>query len=108
MKKKKNFLDSEEQFQILQIANSASEMNPSLDVSKCYTCTLLYYLVQLCNFELENVPIEYLETILLLYKNPISSYIHYYNEIFYSNNEYAKAIKKAEIKMLGDDPRCPW
>lgn len=104
----KKFLTSDEQYEILRIANSAKKIEPSLNTDKCYTITLLYYLVQLCNFELENVPLEYMDTILLLYKNPVSSYIHYRNNILYSNDIYAKTIKQAEIEELGDDPRCPW
>lgn len=103
------FLKSEDQYRIIEISNCAIELNPSLNRDRCYAITLLYYLTQFCNFDFENIPLEYMESIRLLYKNPKSSYIHYRTEIMYSNDIYAKTIKAAEIKLAGgDDPRCPW
>ena len=92
---------------IKAIAEDAST-NPELQYSRCYNLTLFYYLVQYKLLKLTAVPHEYEPTVKLLVKNPKSSYIHYINDIKYSKNKYAIAIKNAEIKQLGDDPRCPW
>ena len=93
---------------IKEIALLASS-GTDLDASKCYTITLLYYLLQFSGLKEDNIPYDYVKSAMLLYKNPNSSYIHYRNNIIYSNDAYAKAIKNAEINFAGgDDPRCPW
>lgn len=102
-------MKNEEQKLINDIAIKACEKNKELDFSKCYTITLLYYLIQNRQFSKMNIPPTFLNSVMLLYKSPITSYIHYRTEIFYSNDPYAQAIKQAEIELSeGDDPRCPW
>ena len=90
-----------------KIAKLASESG--LEFEKCYTITLLYYLCQFNDIDIRNIPVDYQSSVRLLYKNLFGSYIHYITEIMYSNDEYVKAIKDAEIELYGgDDPRCPW
>lgn len=101
-------LSQEEYTQISLIAKKAS-IDYNLEYSKCYTITLLYYLMQFTGLKEDNIPFEYSQSAKLLYKNPISSYIHYFNNILYSDDPYVKGIKQAEIILSGgDDPRCPW
>ncbi len=106
--KNENVLTPEQQKQIWDIAGEACSKTPKLKFETCYTTTLLYYLTQFCEYKISNIPPYYRNTVELLYKNPKSSYLHYWHNIMYSNNVYAKAIKKAEIQVMGDDPRCPW
>lgn len=101
-------LTETEQNTITKIALEASHINTKLNYAKCYTITLLYNLVQFSGLKLETIPPDYQNSVRLLYKNPITSYMHYRTEIFYSKDPYANAIKEAEINVLGDDPRCPW
>lgn len=101
-------LDREQQYLIKEITSKAISLTPNLDFEKCYSITLLYYLAQYCDFDLRAIPPTYLRTVELLYKNPKSSYVHYMGNIMNSKNEYARAIKNAEIQVIGDDPRCPW
>lgn len=101
-------LTKDECFLIWNIALKASK-DKNLDFNKCYTITLLYFLCQYCGFEQRSIPPEYVFSVELLYKNFYGSYIHYINDINYSNDEYAKAIKAAEIALYGgDDPKCLW
>lgn len=93
---------------VKEIALLASEKY-DLDYEKCYNITSFYFLKQEGKIKEEDIPKEYAYSVMLLYKNPISSYIHYRTEIIYSKDLYAKAIKNAEIEVSGgDDPRCPW
>ena len=108
MKKSSRLLTKEDYNLIKQIAREASEQS-NLDFEKCYTITLLYFLYQFGGMEDNELPVQYIPTVKLLYKNFYGSYIHYITEILYSDDEYAKAIKNAEIALNGgDDPRCPW
>lgn len=101
-------LNEEDLRLISKIAELASNRY-GLNYEKCYNITFFYFLIQQNKIKEDDIPIEYLYSTILLYKNPISSYIHYRTEIMYSKDEYAKAIKNAEIELAGgDDPRCPW
>lgn len=101
-------LSQEEYRQINLIARKTS-IDYKLEYSKCYSITLLYYLMQFSGLKENDIPLEYAKTVELLYKKPVSSYIHYFNNIIYSNDPYAKGIKHTEIILSGgDDPRCPW
>ena len=106
--KKARALTPEEYSDIRNIALTATRDNKDIDYGTCYSITLLYYLLQFGGLEeSEIIPPYHAAT--LLYKNPVSSYLHYRTEILYSDDIYAKAIKAAEIKLNGgDDPRCPW
>ena len=101
-------LTTVQQEEIRKIALLAARSKRDLSYEMCYSITLLYYLAQFCNYKISNLPPLFQNTVSLLYKDPASSYVHYRSEIMYSKNAYAKAIKDAEIKMMGDDPRCPW
>lgn len=101
-------LKLEEYDLIRNIAFNACQLNTELKHDECYTITLLYFLRQFGGLKSKQVPIEFAKSVNLLYKSPKSSYIHYFNDIQYSDDVYAKTIKRAEIEMLGDDPRCPW
>lgn len=101
-------LTNEEQKLIRRIADTSIEINPDLELSKSYSITLLYYLTQFTEFDLEQIPNEYYNAVKLLYKPYFMSYIHYWNEIQECSDPYVHAIKAAEIKELGDDPRCHW
>ena len=101
-------LSIQQQYEIRRIAERCVKDNPELDFSTCYITTLFYYLMEYSNYKIDTIPDEYYETVRALYKNPSCSYLHYWNQITNSNNEYVLAIKKAEIKEIGDDPRCPW
>lgn len=105
---KERLLSKKEQQDIIEIARQAIQINQNLDFNKCYIITLSYYLAQLSGYDTNYIPIEYKKTVELLHKNFYGSYIHYRNNIVYSKDDYAKAIKEAEIAVLGDDPRCPW
>lgn len=104
----KKALDEDKQLLIKKISLRAAKSNPNLDYSDCYTITLLYYLTQYERYNVNFMPPKYEKTITLLHKNPTSSYLHYRNNIIYSKDPYAIAIKQAEIDELGGDPRCPW
>lgn len=101
-------LTVQQQNEIREIALIASHENSGLNFETCYAITLIYYLAQFSSFDIDNAPPRLNAAAKLLYKKPMGSYLHYRNDILYSTNEYAKAIKKAEIKLMGDDPRCPW
>ena len=102
-------LTTVQQEEIRKIALLAVKGRSDLNYETCYSITLLYYLAQYTEFKIENLPPLFQSAVRLLYKNPASSYVHYRSDIMYSKNAYAKAIKEAEIKMMGgDDPRCPW
>ena len=101
-------LTPQEYSDIEEIARMAS-VSENLDFTTCYTVTLLYYLAQFGGLDESQIPFKYYDTINLLHKKPISSYIHYRMDIIDSTNIIAKAIKTAEIALNGgDDPRCPW
>ena len=104
----KNTLTPEQQKQIWEIAGEACSEVKTLKFETCYTTTLLYYLMQFCEYQINNIPPYYRQAFELLYKNPKSSYLHYWHTIMGSDNKMAKTIKNAEIKLMGDDPRCPW
>lgn len=108
MAENKNVISVKQQEEIQKIAQTAINDNPELDYATCYSITLLYYLTQFFKYKTALLPPLLKDAVELLYKNPISSYIHYRTTIMYSNNIYAKAIKNAEIQVMGDDPRCPW
>ncbi len=101
-------LTTQQQNEIREIALTAVQDNNGLNFETCYTITLIYYLAQFSSYDIDNAPPRISAAAKLLYKKPTSSYLHYRNDILYSTNEYAKAIKAAEIKLMGDDPRCPW
>ena len=105
---KTHTLSIKEQYLVNKIAERSVKINPSLNFSKSYIITLFYYLMQYSGFKIDTIPNEYQEAVEDLYKNPSSSYIHYYNQIKESKNEYVPYIKKAEIEIIGGDPRCPW
>lgn len=108
MSESKKILSVEQQEEILNIAQTAAKNNSELDYTTCYSITLLYYLAQFSEYKTALLPPLLRDAVELLYKKPVSSYVHYRNTIMYSNNIYAKAIKNAEIQVMGDDPRCPW
>ena len=101
-------LSLEDKSKVKEIALLASERY-DLDYEKCYNITSFYFLKQENKIKEADIPKEYLYPVMLLYKDPISSYIHYRTEILYSKDSYAQAIKDSEIELAGgDDPRCPW
>lgn len=108
MSENKKILSVEQQEEILNIAQTAARNNSELNYTTCYSITLLYYLAQFSGYKTALLPPLLRDAVELLYKKPVSSYVHYRNTIMYSNNIYAKAIKNAEIQVMGDDPRCPW
>lgn len=102
-------LKSEEYDKIREIAILANATNLDTNFEDCYMITLLYYLMQFGGLKKHQIPPKFVKSVMLLYKNPYSSYIHYRTEILYSDDIYAKNIKQAEIDLNGgDDPRCPW
>jgi len=101
-------LDKDKQRLIKNISLRAFKSDSKLDYSDCYVNTLLYYLTQYEHYDVNLMPPKYEKTVRLLHKNPNSSYMHYRNDIIYSKDPYAIAIKNAEIDELGGDPRCPW
>ena len=101
-------LSIDEQYKIRQIAEDCVKGNKELNFSKAYVITLFYYLMQFCNYKIDTIPDEYKKQVQALYKEPGCSYIHYWNKIEDSHDDYVKNIKRVEIELEGEDPRCPW
>ena len=101
-------LSVDQQYEINRIASACVKDNPELDFSTCYVILLFYYLMQYSGYKIDTIPDEYRDAVHDLYKAPTCSYIHYWNQIFETNNPYVKPLKRAEICEKGDDPRCPW
>ena len=102
------YLSVDEQYKIRRIAKDCVKGNEELDFSKAYVITLFYYLMQFCKYKIDTIPDEYRKSVEALYKEPGCSYIHYWSKIEESQDEYVKNIKRAEIDLEGEDPRCPW
>ena len=101
-------LSVDEQYKIRRIAKDCVKGNKELNFSKAYVITLFYYLMQFCNYKIDTIPEEYRDAVQTLYKEPDCSYLHYWSKVEKSKNIYVMNIKRAEIKLEGEDPRCPW